>query len=540
MRSPRAVYREQLARGASEATRFVDMTARVRVYRRGPDGEPVPAELLPHVYGGIWDRWSGCYTDDVSKNPVEFRIHPGQVRLLESFDQPEIRRTMALAAPGGGKTEGIVVCGGCLALWYAGKPGGVVSPVERHQKKLWAKFKKLLPSAWIDDIRPGEGEILLANGSLLQFVSAKRQSAATGSPISGFDWFWAIEDEQQFIDDDSLNEVDDRGRVNEEYRVWSAATNDALGYFQRRVQEYRAGGEKKLVTFPGPENVFTPLRHWEWKRARMDPASFQRRYLALDIPIEGRVYPQFSMTENVQPVPAASSIGRPVDITREVTGEKLGADAAADYVVGVDFGVRVSCSIIMKCYRAPAEWGLRERQWWVIDEVISEHETTAQHLAKLLAWFKGDPTRFVAYTGQDSNSTKPEQSDFAQAQRMGINIKRASFGRRLSVKHRYSMVNALLCGAEAQARRRLFIACDEHRKVRAKNTADSFLLLMLNASDKAETHGKGTKGGEDRTHYTDAVGYGLFPYENIRGTDSDPEPQAQTQPTYGHRTPRRS
>jgi hypothetical protein len=85
---------------------------------------------------------------------------------MVSFDEPEIRRTLALAAPGGGKTEGIVAVALLLCLWYAGKPGGMVSPVQRHEKKLWKKFLKLIPERWLDSVRPGDGEIQLANGSL--------------------------------------------------------------------------------------------------------------------------------------------------------------------------------------------------------------------------------------------------------------------------------------------------------------------------------------------------------------------------------------
>jgi hypothetical protein len=83
------------------------------------------------------------------------------------------------------------------------------------------------------------------------------------------------------------------------------------------------------------------------------------------------------------------------------------------------------------------------------------------------------------------------------------------------VHHRIAMLNACLFAADG--RRRLFVDCDASGRAKAVKVIDSLEGLMLNASDKPEHYGKGTKGGEDLTHYTDALGYALFPFENFRG-----------------------
>jgi hypothetical protein len=148
------------------------------------------------------------------------------------------------------------------------------------------------------------------------------------------------------------------------------------------------------------------------------------------------------------------------------------------------------------------------------------------------------PESFVCFTGTDSNSTQPERSDFVLFKRRNINIMRATYGKRLAVSHRYSMVNALLHAADGK--RRLLVDCDASGRAKEKKVIDSFEGLRLNASDKAEHYGKGTKGGEDLTHYTDAIGYALFPFESFRGVPpAPPSTDMEDDQTYGTRGSRR-
>ena len=527
MRSPRRQYIERIERGAEESARYVDMRAVVRVVSRvqwsGGAFSVAESRLWPVGFGGVWDRWSGDYLepgrvpDEITTAPHEFLIHPGQARLFDTMDDPDAQVTLSVAAPGSGKTEGGVVFAACLALWKAGKPAGMVAPTRPRRAVLWKKFRKAVPNSWIQDVRTGTGEIELVNGSVLQFVSTKRQSEKTGSPIAGLDWAWALGDEFQDIDDDSADEINARGRIAADFRVTYTATNEARGYLQRRIQEFEGHEKRRVLRVAANENVFVPPEHWERIRQQTDPETFRRRYLAEDVPITGRVYPAFSARESLRPVPLPSQVGRPSNVTGELTASNIRIREHYDYIVGVDFGVRTSASVVMQCHRA-ANAGRGDYQWWVLDEVVTENQTNDWHAAKLLEWFAArgmDQTSFVAIKGNDNNSLDKDKSNNVLFARRGINIIAAAPGRRLYVHHRYSMVNA--CLHSADGKRRLFLDCDEHRRVRAKRTFDSFQQLMLNASDKAETYGKGTKGGEDLTHYTDAVGYALFPFEKFRG-----------------------
>ncbi len=490
------------------------MTTRVRVYRRGPAGRAQPAELLPDVYGGIWDTWSQTYIG-LGSDPHELKAHPGQVKLLAKFDEPQIKRTLALGSQGGGKTEGIITAAVGLALWHPGKAGGIVAPTRARVKVVWDKFRAAIPEHWVQDVRPGDMEIRLKNGALIQFFAAKRQARNAGSPFAGNDWHWAVEDEQQDLDEHTLKEVDARGRVNANYQVFSSATNESYGAFQRRVKEYELNPDFAVVRFTGPENSFTPMEHWEGLRRKWDLDTYRRKVLCEDVPIEGRVYPAFSMGESVKPKPPPTSVGRPVDITPYVTHEHYGIPYR--YVVGVDFGVRVNASVILQCFRAPGDLDERprERQWWIVDEIVTEGKTPDWHAKQVLEWFNGDTAAFIAVTGQDSNSTNPDKSDFVMFRSHKINLTRAAHSKRIMVHHRIAMVNALLHAADG--RRRLYVDCDATGRVKARKVIDSLEGLHLNASDKPEHFGKGTRGGEDLTHYTDALGYALLHFENFRG-----------------------
>lgn len=538
MRSPRKVYGEKIRQRGDEHTRFVDLTCRVRLYRRPPGASSaVASELLPEVYGGVWDTWERRYVRH-GDTPYEFAIHPGQARLLESFDTPTVRRTLALGSQGGGKTEGIIIAAVLLAVWHAGRPGGVVAPTRQRLKVVWKKFLKTIPPWWVLAIRPGDMEIELVTGSVIQFFAAKRQSKEGGSPFAGNDWHWAVEDEQQDIDDDSLKEVDARGRINPHFQIFSSATNESYGEFTRRLKEYHTNPLFRVCKMTGPDNSFVDPLHWESLRGTWDPDTYRRKILCEEFPMDGRVYPAFEMGQNVKPVPITPQIGNSPDITWRLTKQKF--DIPYQYIVGVDFGMRVTASVILKAYRPPQSvtWTGDDRQWWVIDEVVTEHHTTDWHANALLYWFEKrglGPDSFVCFTGTDSNSTNPERSDFVLFKRRQINIMRATYGKRLPVVHRYSMVNALLHAADGK--RRLHVACDEAGRVAAKKVIDSFEGLRLNASDKAETFGKGTKGGEDLTHYTDAIGYALFPFESFRG--QSPPPLSTEDETNGPRATRR-
>ena len=86
------------------------------------------------------------------------------------------------------------------------------------------------------------------------------------------------------------------------------------------------------------------------------------------------------------------------------------------------------------------------------------------------------------------------------------------------------MTNALLEAADGK--RRLFIATDRQRRARCP---------MLVRSLRNYRHERDLEGGDGRhnhelSHWSDAMGYGLYPFEKIRGEGViGPVPRARTQ-----------
>ena len=522
MRSPRKLYIERIRELCSEEDRFIDMGAVVRVYRRGVNGKAEPGDVLPWGYGGIYDRLIGQYVE-ASKSPVEFKVHAGQAKFLETFDDPTCLRVLGLGAPGGGKTEGIVTVATLLCLWRPNGIGGMVAPTRDRLKILWNKFIKLVgPLGWIkpgdEGIRKGDLEIHLRNGTILQFVAAKKQSSATGSPIAGRDWHWAVEDEQQHIDEDALFEVDARGRIADGglYRVFSSATNEGLVGFQMRVREYEDAPHKKVIRFTGPENVFTSLKYWEDLKAKTPPDEWRRKVECVDVPQEGRVYGGFTFDEqhsagsSFKALPTQPHIGS-LDITNRITLEKY--QKPYDYIVGVDFGSLTTASVVLKAYQGR---GQNEREWFAIHEIVTEDKTTDFHAKALLEYFRGDPGAFICIA--DPHEYKEvDRSDYTLFKKANINVVRASGGK-IPQKHRHSVVNTLLLAADG--RRRLFIAKGAPVPRLIAGLGHLMYDVMGNVQrPRQDRHHLGS----DMSNTPDAMSFGLFPFEKHRGTFT-PEP----------------
>lgn len=513
MRSPRALYLEKVRHlcAADPADRYATVACRVRVYERGPDGNARPKRWLPDYFGGVYDRLSGRYTDvdPPADQIVEVPIHEGQLKFFELIDTPGITRVMGIGAQGGGKSEALVKVGQCLAAWRPGSLAGVVAPARDRLEILWDKFLATLdPIGWVEDVRLSKLEIVLKNRTMIKFRGAKRQSNKLGSPIAGRGWHWALEDEQSFIDDASLREVDARGRISKNYRVFSSATNDAIHEFQVRVREYETNPRKAVVRFSGWDNCFTPLEHWEKLKANWSKADYDRFIDCKDVPAEGRVYPEFSYKDTLIPATVATA-AKLRDITPELTANRYRTPFR--WIVGFDPGVIVTASVILKVY---AGQGVGERRWHIVDEVTTRDKTSDWHAEQLKRWFRehGVPIGDVVVLMDPSYNKETDRSDLLMMRAAGFECHRSNGGEKIERRHRISMVNALLC--DATGNRRLFLETGANGTPIAAKTAESFGTQKYKPNGELEKY-HGTV--YDVTHWTDAVGYAVFPWERVRG-----------------------
>ena len=108
----------------------------------------------------------------------------------------------------------------------------------------------------------------------------------------------------------------------------------------------------------------------------------------------------------------------------------------------------------------------------------------------------------------DPHVNKPEtdKSDYTQFRKAGFMTIKAASGN-IDIKARFSMMNTLLCAADGE--RRLFVALDDHGFPLCPKMIESLKSYLW------EQVGKKFAG--DLSHYTDNVGYGLHPFEKLKG-----------------------
>ena len=513
MRSPRKVIQERIRSLCADGARFADLGAKVCVYRRGADGEPEYERTLPWLYGGRYDRLAGQYVAP-PETIHELRVHTGQVKFLELLWDPALRYVMGLGAPGGGKSLNVITAALLFGIATPQRIIGMPAATWDGAEVVWKKFLALAePKGWIEETRTGAREITLTNGTLYQFVGMTKKSGSANSPAQGRDWHIAFPDEFQGMDDEAEREIDARGRIDKHFKIMSSATNSAEHYFQSRIGTYTDLPTGAVVRFSGPENCFTPLEQWERMRAKWSPEDYDRIINCLDVPLEGRLFPQFTAVSldearpddrTVRPFPTRPDIGS-WDITEQVTRERFGT--GYPYVVGIDFGSLTTASVVMKCLRGQRAG---EREWWALHEITTQDRGTDYHAKELLAFFLGDPHAFLCI-GDPHEYKEVDRSDYSTFKKMGLNIVRASSDV-IPYKHRVSMMNALLKAYDGQ--RRFFVnqgTCEGLRR--------GLGTLMKGPDGKALRPQQDRHHlGADFSHQPDAAMFGVFPFERIRGT----------------------
>lgn len=509
MRSPRKAYQERIRRlSVEEADRFVDVACQFRVYRRGPDGNAVACEWLPQIFGGKYDRLSKQYVGPPARENVrELKIHSGQLATVGAIGS-DVRNVVALGAQGGGKTEGLMAVATALSAMRCNGLGLVTAPIADQTKKPWEKFlARVAAFGWVEgEPSKGEGQIRLKNGTVVTFRGVARQSNDSTTPIAGLDAHWVCADEQSYYADAQMREVHARLRIARHAQVFSSATNEPIHEFQQRLLRYEADPHSLIVRYPGTDNCFTPIEHWEAMKAEMSPDDYDRYINCKDVPIAGRVYPTFQYKENKRPLPATG------DVTARITQDRYGAPY--DFIVGLDPGSMTTASVILKAFAAG---GPDERNWFAIDEVTTRDATTEFHARDLKKWFmsRGIDISRVLVLADPHENKEADRSDLIQMRAAGFATKPSNGGDVIERKHRISMVNALLL--DATGRRRLFLCPSANGALQPEKLSMSLgQLRYLNNGEIDFRH----KNKWNQAHWSDALGYGLFPFERMRGSGS--------------------
>lgn len=497
------------------------MWAQLRRYERvtRDDGASVvvPAEWRPRVYGGLYDAFLERYVEGAQPEPgqvVEVRCHAAQLKVFE-YESPEskadwVKRIMVLGAPGSGKTQtlsiGALLDGLANPTFVIGMVGATADRVE----VMWNDFEDVAGNKGFIATRNkharGGPVITLWNGARYEFVAAKEPSRRMGSPIQGRSWHRAYVDETQNVLDRAQQDIDERGRRDgKSYRVIESATNisggQIGGHFMLRRETYKANPERDIIRFTPYDNIFVDPAHWETQRGSLSEHEWRQRMLAEDLPPEQLVYSSFSFGESVKQAPRDAQY----DVTKQITAERYGAPYS--WIAATDFGTLCTATIWLKAYRLP-RIGLC---WWAIGETVSGSKSSAADHARRLIQYAQVADSLIVIADPHINTRDVDRSDYDLTRRQGLTIKPAGQPP-IKVKHRTSMLNALLC--DANGVRRFFVDCDERGKPKCPRLVQSFMMMAYDEKGNPENV---RKDYSDPTHFPAAAGYGVFPWEKIRG-----------------------
>lgn len=499
-RTNRSELRDRVKNLLRAHDRFVDLGVRVQVVRR-IDGEVIPGEIRPTIYGGRYDRLMRRYVG-APENIQTITATPGQLGLLE-FDEPGMLRLLALGAPGAGKTYGAVRKALIKALQRCNSTGGLVGPTNDRRMILWTDFLNLVePLGFVEEVQKTDKRIVLKNNTVIEVLAAKKPSAAQGNPLQGRSWDWAVADESQNIEDEAQTEIDTRGRrAGTSYVVFETATNQTqVPGFKVRIERYKNQPKThKIMSFSGDTNSFVDPSYWERLKSTMTEREYKRLILCEDLPPELLQYPAFSYSHSIRQAPEMYS-----DMTPKLTKEMFGRPFR--WVIGQDFGVLCNASIVFKAFREP---DTGECLWFAVDEITTHRSPASIHARKILERYHAGEVVVVADPHHNSKDT--DKSDYAQFRHEGLTIFPAVSKGKIDIKHRVNMMNALL--EDAKGKRRLYLACDANGKEFCPNLARALSTIEIDELGRLDQM---KKDRNDLTHWPCAAGYGLWKWEKIR------------------------
>lgn len=497
--------------------RYVDIGVEIRVVKR-VHGELV--EVGRHPFGGIVDAAAKPPRIIAeSEAPLEWDCSEDQWSIIEHGDSEAVGK-LVLGGMGAGKS-----CGGVLWTYLRwlevlgqGLEIGVVAPTAKRLSLVTNEIFKRFPAKW-RRYQKSTGLITMCDGTRLRCVSTHKVSAASGSPLQGFNWAGGvfvdeIQDCTAAITDIQARLRSDRGRAK---RLGTCTSKDSPDWRDSK-DTLLGSGVWTLHTMIGPRSPFVASEHWESLRKQTTERDYRRLVMAEDVPSESRVYHCWSRDQNYIPIPLGAR-----KLTSTVVAKKIGGHGWG-VLLGNDPGQSKTATVWLDAYHVPQRVAemigapVGEPIWFVRDELLTHGSTTEEHATQAMRITR---ETFACNLRDDfeqahvrtqplgMSENRPGFDVLAIWRRVGFDIRSAQYSKtgtpmgQIRPADRIEMINRLLCAADGK--RRLFI---EHG--RCKQLVAALETMERDLRGRAEHETKDAR--HDKSDLPCALAHALHPW----------------------------
>ncbi len=528
-RQERAILTDRLEEYAADVanSRYVDFGVLLHTVVSDPNGTaliPGKQALLrvvrSRLLGGILDTKSHPPRIIArSRNPrVWFCSEDQEPGVLHSDEEP--RGQLVYGSEGAGKTTMLAMWHFCRVLEHIGekREGGQTAPTKSRLKMVRDEMLSLYPREWYRHLK-SQDVIRFRDGTRIQLKATKQQSAASGSPIQGFNWSWCGRDEGQ-DQIDRHEDIQARGRAARDggsyYKQCITATAKDASEWRAFREMLIASGQWLRRTLLGLRSPFIGAEYWEGLKATMSKREYRRRVLAEDVGVELAVYYGWDREMNLRTMPPGA-----LDVTAAILAPYQSytqAGARFALVAGHDPGVIFNTTVLKRLAIINSV-----PTWVVVGEWQSKQTTPGQHARDLKKYIQetfgyelGPGTSKVAIFC-DPHGKGEQQTDYQTHymafQREGLDIfSPAPMSGRIKRSARVGMINRLLGGNASDGHVRLVIATDRQGKPVAPHLVRALETLEKREGDDNPEGGR-HKDESDQTHAPAAASYALWPFE---------------------------